>query len=308
MKKIVIISNVRMMFLFMLLNRTPLDEVFFIFDESLEHYVYKFKNTITVRKSKRLPDLFWLSIYYTCKFYYLRVKYKLFNLPVYGADHISGAKFFLRRHNFFLLEDGTANYANKSYHRSLKNRLFSIPVFGVHKNVKKIYLTSANNLPRDILHKVEIVNIKELWDSKSEREKKEIFDIFGVKDEILSTIREKIYILYTQPLSEDGVLSQEEKMDIYKSILSELRIDTKKLVIKTHPREKTNYYEDFPNSYVLREHIPAELIAISCHNFEKVVTLFSTSVYEHEKSLVHFYGTKVHNKLIERFGNIEFDH
>lgn len=78
----------------------------------------------------------------------------------------------MKRNKFILLEDGTQNYEKSTYKRSLKNRLFSIPVFGVYKNVEKIYLTGLAPIPEEIKDKVEIINLKELWNKKVRKKKK----------------------------------------------------------------------------------------------------------------------------------------
>lgn len=43
---------------------------------------------------------------------------------------------------------------------------------GLHKNVKKVYLTELSEIPKAIKDKVEIINLEELWNKKSEDEKK----------------------------------------------------------------------------------------------------------------------------------------
>lgn len=134
---------------------------------------------------------------------------------VYGADHITGSKFFLKRYNFLLIEDGTTNYNTKSYVRSLKNKLFSIPAYGMYKNVSKIYLTKNENIPECIKHKVEIIDIQREWNKKTDHEKREILELLNVNNDNIEKLNDKPYILYTQPLSEDNILSENEKIELY---------------------------------------------------------------------------------------------
>lgn len=53
--------------------------------------------------------------------------------------------------------------------------------------------------------------------------------------EKLKIIETKNTILFTQPFSEDKVISEDEKVDLYKNYKN---YDKRSLVIKAHPREK----------------------------------------------------------------------
>ncbi|WP_218667906.1 glycosyltransferase family 52, partial [Rodentibacter caecimuris] len=83
--------------------------------------------------------------------------------------------------------------------------------------------------------------------------------------------------------------------------------DKEKLVVKTHPREKTNYQGYFPDVEVFNENYPSEILDVLGVKFEKAVTLFSTAVYVYPKENVDFYGTKIHPKLEKRFGEITYE-
>jgi len=118
-------------------------------------------------------------------------------------------------------------------------------------------------------------------------------------------LKYKSIVLFTQPLSEDNVLTEEEKISLYKTIIG--NYDQEKLVIKTHPRETTNYRDYFPNIEVFNENYPSEILDVLGIRFEKAVTIFSTAVYVYSKENIIFYGTKIHPKLLSRFGRIEYE-
>lgn len=307
--KVLIISGLRMLLIYFLIFGTNLRDCMLILDGSI-----KLKNlpqniaTIRVGKAKGLFSLIVNNIYLYLKFtFLLYTKLDRTKLKIYGADHILGAKFFLKRFSFFLIEDGTINYSEKAYVRSLKNKLFSIPAFGMYKNVKKVYLTLEHpKLPTTIQEKLEIINIKELWEQTSLYEKEKILNIFGIDSGFISSLENKKYILYTQPLSEDGILSEEEKISIYRDIINNYKIEKNNFIIKSHPREKTDYSQYFPECFIVKNEIPAELISLLLPIFEKVITLFSTSVYEYDIKLIDFYGTEFNKKLVDKFGVIKF--
>lgn len=303
-----IISNYRSFFIILLMfyNKNMTNSLFLL-DHSL-----KLKKIQTISQSKvifsRKPKnalfSFLETIISTIYFLYLLRSSSKNDILVFGADHIMGSKFFLRRFSFFVVEDGSANYDLNSYKRSWKNKLFSIPTFGVYKNVKKIYLTQKENIPEIIKHKVEIINIQSIWKSKTQDEKECILSFFDIDSSKLSILKQKRIILFTQPLSEDGILTENEKIVLYKKILD--KYDVNSLVIKPHPREITDYSKYFPSAYLFKDACPSELLELLEIDFDKVITLFSTAVLQYKEDKVDFYGTECHPKLHERFGILEF--
>ncbi|OOF36525.1 glycosyltransferase family 52 [Rodentibacter heidelbergensis] len=304
MIRVIFISNLRMLFLFLLINRVSDRDLFFLSDKNIKLEKNRF---YTLSTPKSILELVLKKIISKFSMLYILYKNKLNKEEVicYGADHILGSAFFLKRYKFYLIEDGTENYQLKNYERSWKNKLCSLPKFGMHKNVVKIYLTKKENVPDCIKDKVEFINIKELWNKKTEDEKNKIFHLLNVDKYKLNQLNGKSTVLFTQPLSEDNILSESEKISLYKDIIS--KYEPSKLVIKPHPREKTDYSKYFPEITVFNETYPSEILDVLGVNFDKAVTLFSTAVFSYSKENVDFYGTKIHPKLLARFGNIEYE-
>ena len=150
------------------------------------------------------------------------------NVLIYGQDHLLIGNKSLLFKNFYLVEDGNMSYStilvdyfNKR--QGIKKVIDTIfqrkKMLGRDSAVKKIYLTGLAPIPEGIKNKVEIVNLKELWDKKSDDEKEEILNIFGFDKNIVNSIKNRKHILYTQPLSEDEVLLENEKIELYSKIL-----------------------------------------------------------------------------------------
>lgn len=109
----------------------------------------------------------------------------------------------------------------------------------------------------------------------------------------------------TQPLSEDEIITEEEKIKIYREIIE--KQNGRKIYIKAHPREKTNYGDIFKelNIKIIENGFPIELLLLLNINFSKVITLFSTGALNFKgRSEVEFIGTEKYPKLYERFGKI----
>ncbi len=231
---------------------------------------------------------------------------------IYAQDHVLKSYSFIKG-KFFVIEDGTMTYLEaKNEYEKEKNRSFfakwqrkrkgKIAMCGVSSKVEKLYLRGILPTPSCIQHKVEYIDIYTLWKQKSIEEKKWILHFFDFQQKHLELLRTKKVILFTQPLSEDGIMSEEEKIEIYRKILEKEEI--KELVIKTHPRERTEYRKYFVDVSVLQEKTPFELYLLHGLRGKRVITLFSTAVYGLSDFEVIFYGTNGNRNLIGRFGEI----
>lgn len=237
---------------------------------------------------------------------------------LYGDEIIS---FILPDENILCrLEDGTGNYITKNFESfsTIKQKMYyyiDAIIFYMffrkkllrdgEKNKKRIDKYYATEMaPKDLEYekKVERLNLKELWQKKKKEEQEEILDIFNVRKEILEKIKNKKIILFTQPLSEDGIVREEEKIELYKKII--IKYNQEELIIKTHPREKTKYEEIFKECLIIKETFPSEILSFIGFKPEKAVTIFSSAVFGvGENVKIDFYGTEIHEKLYNKFGS-----
>lgn len=231
---------------------------------------------------------------------------------IYLQDHITYSQFFLNNfiRKIYLLEEGILNYNDNILKNEFEKKIEKVRIFhNIKKSIiEKIYLTGLLPIPNLIKDKVEIININELWSNLSQEAKKEILEVFNMdikKFQILKEDDRKILLL-TQPLSEDKIITEEEKIKIYREIIE--KQNGRKIYIKAHPREKTNYKEVFKNFNieVIENTFPIELFLLLNIKFDKVITLFSTGALNFKgKAEVEFIGTEKYPKLYERFGKIE---
>ena len=240
--------------------------------------------------------------------------YKNEGIIAFGQDHIPGGNYFVSHYPFILLEDGLANYTelddwtNLSLAYRFLYKLFGIrKTFGLENNVKEIYLTGLAEIPSCIKNKVQLIDLQKLWNQKSSKDKEKILQIFNVDLKKIEQLKRYPYLLLTQPLSEDGLLSEEEKIALYKEAVKDFNEEL--LVIKVHPREVTEYRNYFPNSFILGEPFPVELLKFNNICFEKVITLFSTAAndYLDSDSELIFLGTECHGALVKQFGIIRYN-
>lgn len=319
MKKLVMINTVYSLFIDILLNHSWKKNIYVFdrenFNEKDLDFFYKnklnFTTFVPIKKDKKIIKNVCNYFKYIISIikiiiYILKENIKIIN----GSDSVLPLSLKFKLEFQYLIEDGMLNYKLPKDRNDIKKKIIDFlllrPInykpFGYSKNIKKIYLTGLAPIPEEIKAKVEIINLKELWNKKTKEEKEEILDIFNFNENIINTIKNKKNILFTQPLSEDGFISEEEKVNLYKRIISNYKKE--ELVIKTHPREKTNYKEYFPNVEILNQSFPAELLDLLDINFEKVITIFSTAALNFSKNAeMDFYGTKIHSQLLKLWGD-----
>lgn len=309
--RIFITSTYYSMLIYLLLNKDYKKDLF-ILDNGLlnESILKKFNKKIifSIEKEKNL-------IKKLIKYYLYRVKIFLNffrnndKRVVYGDDNLLLAVPF--RKNMIVIEDGTSNYVKfipKKFSTRLKlvfiGEIFSYKSFGYSNNIKKVYLTGLASIPKEIAHKVEIINLKNLWNNKTLEEQNEILDIFSFDLDIKQKLIGKDIILFTQPLSEDNIVTENEKIAIYSKIIK--KYPKERLIIKSHPRELTKYKEIFKDYLVLDNPFPFEILNLLDVSFIKAVTLFSTAALGLGDNIkIDFYGTEVHPKILKKFGSCE---
>lgn len=318
-KNICITDSLYSLLIFMLISENKISETFFVFGNSININKEIFKNnSITLEKENASSKFD--SMKKRMKMYHfikdLVKRNNLEGLTVYGGDHLTGAEYFIKNHEFHVIEDGIINYYSMpEVDKQIERESFLLKTFkyatylyypyGFSKNITKIYLTKeAENVPERLKNKIETISLKNLWDNLAKEKKEEILYVFGLNKNLLEELSQKENILLTQPFSEDNVVSENEKIEIYRNIMK--NYDESCTVIKTHPREKTDYSAVFLKAVILDKPFPFELFSLMDSNFKRAITVFSTSVMNLGDNVqIDFYGSKINEKLFKKFGNVE---
>lgn len=243
-----------------------------------------------------------------CKYFYgyfkLRILLfvKCFNkdVEVWGQTHSPFAYMFYTYDKAYIIEDGLLNYSWEPLETHKINPIidFFLHVFGIyflniretlgtHKNIKKIYLTQE--CPFDnIKDKVVIFDMHELWEEKTNEEKNKILKIFNVDENNLQNINKDYKLLLTQPYYENGELTYNEEIEIYKELIG----NSEKLIVKPHPNEEKDYSEIFPNAIIINKEFPIELMELIGISVDNVYTINTTAALNFKNTNVHiFEGT-----------------
>ena len=266
------------------------------------------------------PKAISILVAYLTRFYYYHILYPFrfpfilnSKLEFWGHDHVGNALCVFRNHPFSLIEDGTLNYVPYPYPQRKQSflwikRLIAGRCFGEHlqyagseKNCTRIYLTGLSD-KGDVLKdpKVRIKSFVDMWNDSSQEKRLFINKVFDVSPELVERCKRIKHVLLTQPYSEAGDLSEVEKIDMYKKILS--KIGPEEVAIKPHPREKTDYRACFPNSVVLDTKAPIQLLTLNGIKFESAYSINSTALFDFPYRIrVCFIGTEINSHLLERY-------
>lgn len=238
----------------------------------------------------------------------LPIKTRGKTLSVYGHAQTPFSYMFYENENVYIIEDGLLNYSedickthqinpiiDKLLHFCGIYFINGFEALGSHKNVKKVFLTHENNHPL-IKDKVEVINIKELWDKLDDSKKGEILNIFNVEPDLTSNNREIMLLL--QPLAPDGLMNEDEEISIYKKMIG--KYERENIVIKSHPRDERDFKKIFPDYTIIEGSFPVELLNIIGIKPKKVLTVLSTGAFNFQDSEIEIYDGEFKNKKLNK--------
>ena len=166
----------------------------------------------------------------------------------------------------------------KSLSGWIKSKLLGYPKkHGRDSFIKEILVQQPQRVPVNISHKAKRIDYGDLVQSLTAVEKQKLVEVFMKEAVSLEGVFPRLLLL-TQPLSEDGFISEEYKIALYERIISEYG-EGFKIYLKPHPRELTDYLTCFENIELIPGSFPIELLNVndSLH-FDRGVTIFSTSL------------------------------
>lgn len=224
-----------------------------------------------------------------------------------GNDHILTARVIWDKiDEFTMIEDGIASYYyQKLYRKSRRNKFKSKKnlKLGLSPKIKKVIFSGIKEIPKELIKKAEILDLKKVYEEKDDVDKKEILDFFTLNTEDIEKIKTKRVIFLTQPFSQDGILTLEEEISIYEEIFKNYKRE--EIMIKTHPRDRKDYSKYFPDILVFDKIVPFELFDFVGVQFDVLATVASTaSLTVKNVKKVDFYGSQINKKLEKKLGKL----
>ena len=167
-------------------------------------------------------------------------------------------------------------------------------------NASPLFLQYPEKSPEDIKHKVKELNISDLFNDLNYEQKKQIYLVFKIPEKI----EQDGILILTQPLSEDGFMSECKKIEIYRNMVLK---ESGMVFIKPHPRDNTDYSKILLNNVrVLSKSFPIEILNFMNVKFSKALTVCSGSIYNFSYPIdVEIQGTELYPELIKPLGFIK---
>ncbi|WP_341659291.1 glycosyltransferase family 52 [Vibrio sp.] len=246
-----------------------------------------------------------LLFHYRCHFSLKRKLSKYisqeYDINVFVDQSVISQTFIKSGKTLKLFEHGNGNYLVGAYpnYKFIKRVLGVTEGYGRDESITKIFLQYPEKAPEDIYFKVVSLNIKNDFESIEELQKKEIFGVFDVEGH---NLKEGVLLL-TQPLSEDGIISESEKLSLYQEFIDKYS----DIIIKPHPRDTTDYNKYLSGDFsIISKSFPIEILNFTDARFDTLCTVCSGSVYNFSYPVnVDIYGTMHSKNMIRVLGEIE---
>ncbi|MBC6998814.1 glycosyltransferase family 52 [Cytophaga sp. FL35] len=206
------------------------------------------------------------------------------NSDLFLCDTDSSKSYFLYTYGhkkINMIEDGARTYCQRhsKFEQFYREFITGTPIGGgFDKEIDTIYAQFPERLPAGIKEKAVELNISKICSKLTQQTKDEIFDLF-LPNSSLTINNPNSALILTQPISEDKVIANEqEKISIYRNIISKIP-EGMHIVLKTHPRERTQYEKHLKGITVLPGLFPIEILTLKDgFYFKKGYTLFSTAL------------------------------
>lgn len=183
-----------------------------------------------------------------------------------------------KKNEFNQIEDGLRNYNPRVNNLKAFKRKYILNTpqgEGRDPQIKTIEVQYPEKLPEIVRYKGVKLDIQGMMVSLSNENRQKILDVFS-QGHTFTIDGHKKAILITQPLSEDGYITEDYKITLYKQILIEYA-QAYDIFVKPHPREKTDYKEKLGLEIVeIPRNFPMEILNFFPDIiFEKGITIYS---------------------------------
>lgn len=174
--------------------------------------------------------------------------------------------------------------------------------WGNNPQCREFYMTEENQCVVFRDKPVHVDSLRSLWQRAQPATREFVKRVFDVDESDIALLGSRPYMFCTQPMVKDGILTEEEYLDILRPIFDSYGTD--KLLLKLHPRDDFDYRRHFPEVAVYDKKVNMQLLVLMGANVQRVGTICSSSVNSFPPEVeVDWYGTDFHPKLKAWFGS-----
>jgi hypothetical protein len=162
-----------------------------------------------------------------------------------------------------LMEDGNNNYApiKKSLLTYFKILIDIYPRFGRHPRISQIMVQKPDELPGDIRSKGKLLYLNHFLNQMPTTVNQHIISLFI---DSLETVFEKnvkgSVLLLTQPYYEFGRINLTQHIQLFDTVIKQLKAHHKKIYLKPHPSDRVDYLSLFSDITILPATFPIEIL------------------------------------------------
>lgn len=178
------------------------------------------------------------------------------------------------------IEEGATQWITpdeKAWYRFLKKIYGNQTDFWKMRKIKSIYVQQPEKFPDYLIPKLVEFKMDKCFEQVKNDTKNVLLEIFtdsGSREEI-KRIKQLDGIIFTQPISEDGFVTEKEKIRIYTELASYYS-QYGTVALKIHPRDTTDYLIEDIN--MMKGTYPSELLNILGIRFKFAVGLCTSAV------------------------------
>jgi hypothetical protein len=322
--RICIVDTVYTLLLYLLYSsEEEIKQTFFFFGDGIHESIrYNFNHHYF-----KQPKIFGIK-YYLHMLLFVRTVRKirwpfLKFADLFGHDHLFFSPYIIANKYYKLIEDGPHSFEvqwsvkaqsdynifwqEKKIKRKFLSRFFgNLYGHSLGNNIlcTELIITENKLMPYMEGKKITVISPYSLWEHASELKKEIILKSYNITKNDIELLRSRPNVLFTQQFADDGFIDWDEQYRIYKKIIS--RYNTNSILIKTHPRETSDYKKIFSDVLVFDKPIPIQLLDIIGIRFKKAITVSSTSVMSFTHKLeIDWYGHEISDMLMKTKGHLD---
>lgn len=296
-------------------------------EEQIDNTIYFFTKDIPEEIQQHMPHhhfvdtLKWGRNRYFTSLYWMvfrNIKYpELKHADIYGLDFnwwlLRGLKMSYIEDGPCVLdiwEKGTTYSSYKAFmNRGFLKKTLSSLFFGEYycrplgtsPLTTTIYTSAPYNKPYHQGKQNVVMRLDDAWNNASSCKKKRILEIFNIDDDCMRQLNSRSVIILTQPYAADRHMTEEEQVNIYRKMVE--TYGEGNVIIKPHPRDKTDYKHLFPNVTVFDKIIPMQFLVLLGANFERVATINSSSALSFGKdATIDWWAEKMDRDVVKDEG------
>lgn len=241
---------------------------------------------------------------------------------IYAQDHLAFSGLVIGQCDYTLLEDGpgiftaykSISFMNPSPIRGIRSTLKdffiirhnSSETLGRSNHCKSVLYTTPSDSDSELLVGKEciLLDLKSLWENANSEKKRYIMDVFGINKEDYLMYKQSKVIVFSQPLSQDCHLNDEEIVDIYSPYINQYKDEG--VIIKPHPRDNFDYKSRFPDVAIMNCKAPMQILSIMGLSFKKAITVCSSAVSSMNSDCeILWIGAGVNKKILAVYGDLQ---